>query len=552
MAVIFSVDLSISYQIELNFTPSNSVSRNYDVYEFYTGPHVKSWWEDWGGNNDIPVSNRVEIFIGGQFLFPVNSLNDCCLTPWSIYDEPTAGMVYINTPIHTWLYDPSESHLRTVGYYSSGPKSDNPSDDIYNNEHWPIRLETPKLSVKLSDVINGLVKYSSFDFTLFNDDGIFDNAEVTNYFNSPAFIRKSWVENPSVNDFIPIRYGIIESIKIDDKTMQFSCGDKFRTLDEPVSITVGDKFPDAVENKDDNLPVVYGTVKLKPIKIDTNKYVAGENIIGVSSVFDKDGNSVGFSFSSGVITTSQEIDSVIVTGNTNNRLGDVIVDIISSKTRITYIDSFWDLNETNAYRLSSPTINIVFDGITVRNAVKNALASDSVFLIQKNDGRFTLRKWGNDYGIHSISKEMITKFPKKDFSDAQSNYFSSCSIDYNYDFYEKECKNTFLFTDNEKSAIKNYSKKVRKTFETCLIYSNDCLKLARQLSNRFSTLREQVQVAVGQDTSRINLLDTVYLPLVINDRHFSVIPGVTPPIDRNTWIVKEIDPAQDILVLEAK
>jgi hypothetical protein len=415
MAVIFSVDLSISYQIELNFTPSNSVSRKYDVYEVCTGPHLNSWWEDWGGWNDIPVANQIEIFIGSHYLLPVYSLGDCCLTPWSIYDAPTAGMVYINTPMYTWLYDSDDSNVRIAISFTSGPKTDNPSDDVYNNEHWPVRLETPKLSVKLSDVINGLVKYSSFDFTLFNDDGYFDNAEVTNFFNSPAFIRKTWVENPTANDFIPIRYGIVESIKIDDKTMQVSCGDKFRTLEEPVSIVVGDKFPDAVENKDDNLPVVYGTVKLKPIKIDTNTYVAGENIIGVISVFNKDGNSVGFSFSDGVITTSQEIDSAIVTRNTNNRLGDVIVDIISSKTRITYVASFWDLNETNAYRLSSPTINIVFDGITVRNAVKNALASDSVFLIQKNDGRFTLRKWGNTYGSHFIQSWMITKFPKKRF-----------------------------------------------------------------------------------------------------------------------------------------
>jgi hypothetical protein len=103
--------------------------------------------------------------------------------------------------------------------------------------------------------------------------------------------------------------------------------------------------------------------------------------------------------------------------------------------------------------------------------------------------------------------------------------------------------NTYLFTDSEKQAIKTYSKKIRKTFETCLAVKNDCLNLARELSNRFSTLKEQVQISVGQDTSGINLLDTVYLPLVINDRTFS---------SNNTWIVKEIDPAQDTLTLEAK
>jgi hypothetical protein len=379
--------------------------------------------------------------------------------------------------------------------------------------------------------------------TLFNDDGYFDNAEVIDFFNSPAFIRKTWVENPKPEDFIPIRYGIVESIEIDNKTMHISCGDMFRTLEEPVSIAVKDKFQDAVENKDNNLPVVYGTVKLKPIKINTNKYVAGENITGVSGVFNKDGDSVSFTFNDGVITASGEIDSAIVTGNTNNRLGYVITDIISSKTSITYVSSFWDLNETNTYRTNSPRINIIFDGITVRNAVKNALSSDLVFLIQKNNGRFTLRKWGTEYRKHTIPNWLITKYPSKDFSEAQNNYFSGCFIAYNYDFSEKEYMNTYLFTQNEKIAKKNYNKIVRKTFETFLTNDNDCLKLAGELSNRFSTLKEKVQVAVGQDTSEINLLDTVELSLVINDRVFS---------DNNIWIVKEIDPAQDILVLESK
>jgi hypothetical protein len=546
MAVIFSAELSHDYEIELYFTPSNEVSRRYNIYETYTGKHPQnSYWYDWGGWNDIPVANQMQIFIGDHNLITVYSLDDCCVTPWSIYDEPTAGMIYINVPMHSWLYESAMSTYRIVINFTSGPKSsDNPSDDIYNDEHWPVRLETPKLSVKLSDVINGLTKYSTFDFTLFNDDGYFDNAEVTNFFNSPTFIKKTWKENPTPEDFIPIRYGIVESISINEKTMHVSCGDMFRTLEEPVSIVVKNKYSEAaIENRDENLPIVYGTVKMKPIKIDENKYVAGENIISCSGVYNKDGDSVGFSFSNGIITTSEEIESAIVTGNTNNRLGDVIIDIISSKTNITYVESFWDLLETNAYRINSPRINIMFDGGTVRNAVKEALSSDSVFLIQKNNGRFTLRKWGNEYKKFVIPYWQITKFPSKNFADAQNNYFSSCSIAYNYDYSEDEHMNTYLFTQNEKQAKRAYNKILRKDFETFLTNENDCVKLASELSNRFSTLKEKAQVSIGEDTSEINLLDTVELDLIINERIFS---------GTKTWIVKELDPAQDTITLEAK
>jgi hypothetical protein len=86
-----------------------------------------------------------------------------------------------------------------------------------------------------------------------------------------------------------------------------------------------------------------------------------------------------------------------------------------------------------------------------------------------------------------------------------------------------------------------YNKLVRKEFETYLTTDTDAYNLGEKLSDRFSVLREIVQVGVGYDTSEINLLDTVELELNINGRIFSKY---------TTWIVKEIDPAQDILVLE--
>jgi hypothetical protein len=547
MAVLFSAELAVdSNNLKLSFTPSNAVSRNNNVYEVYVGPHPESsYWYDWGGWNDIPIINQMQIYIGGVYLVPVDSLADCCTESFTIYDEPKAGMTYINVPMHTWLYDLDLCNFRKVISFTSGPKNgNNPSDDIYNDEHWPVRLETPKLTVKLSDVVNGLVKYSAFDFTLFNDDGYFDDAEVSNFFNSPTYIKKTWKGNPDPEDFIPIRYGIVESIKLDDKTMHVSCGDVFRTLDEPVSKAVKDVYSSASENRDKSLPVVYGTVVTKAIKIGANRYVAGENITNVIQVFNRDGASVSFTVSpEKIITTSQEIESAMVTGNTNNKLGDVLVNIIESKTKIRYIPSFWDLIETDNYRANSPRINIQFGGGTVKNAVKNILSSDSVFLVQKNNGKFTLRKWGNTYQKHIIQYWNITKFPVKDYAEAQNNYFSGCSIAYNYDFNKNTHNNVYLFTDNERQGIKTYNKVVRKTFETYLINENDCRSLAKQLSDRFTILKETIRVSIGMDTSEINLLDTVELEMIVNERNFS---------KNKTWIVKEIDPAQDVILLESK
>jgi hypothetical protein len=548
MSVIFSADLSEDTEISLLFTPSNDVSRQYNVYETYLGeyptpPPPDDYWRDWGGWYDNPVINQVEIYIGGQYLIRVYSLEDCCAQENTIYDEETAGMVYINVGKHTWLYDNVMTNFRKTVSFLSGPKNPNkPSDDVFNNKHWPVRLETPKFTVKLSDVISGLTKYSTFDFILHNDDGFFDDLEATNFFNSPSYIKKTWKENPDANDFIPIRYGMVETIKIDNKIMTVSCADIFRTLEEPVCKVVADVFPTAAENTDENLPVVYGTVTIPLIEIDDLKYAAGENITDLINVYDKDGNVIDDPiFSGGIITVTREAEYAVVTGNTNNKLGEVVKDIIISKTTVQYISSFLDIAETDVYIAGSPAINIAFTDGTVRDAVKDALASDMVFLIQKNDGRFTLREWGKTYNTFSIKNWEITKFPVKNYADAQKNYLSSCSVYYNYDFSEEVFNNVLLYRNNEDKAEAAYNKLVRKAFETYLTNETDAFNLGVKLSGRFSTLRETIQVGVGHDTSGINLLDTVELELSVNGRMFSKY---------TTWIVKEIDPAQDILTLE--
>jgi hypothetical protein len=102
--VIFTADLAEDTDAILSFTPSNDVSREYNVYESYLGVYPdSSYWLDWGGWYDNPIVNQIELYIGTHHLYRVDSLDDCCERPWSIYDEPTAGTVYINVPMHTWL-----------------------------------------------------------------------------------------------------------------------------------------------------------------------------------------------------------------------------------------------------------------------------------------------------------------------------------------------------------------------------------------------------------------------------------------------------------------
>jgi hypothetical protein len=326
--------------------------------------------------------------------------------------------------------------------------------------------------------------------------------------------------------------------------MTVSNADLFRTLEQPVCKIVKEVFPTAIENTDKNLPVVYGTVIIPLIEIDELQYVAGEYIKSVFAVYDKDDEIIPdtyWNFENGIITTSIEASYAVVTGNTNNRIGQIITNLIAEKANLIYVYSFWDIAETDIYKNSSPYINIAFTDGAVNEAVKKTLSSDMAFLIQKNDGKFTLREWGKTYNTFKIENWEITNFPTKNYNNAQKNYQSSCLINYNYNFQTKTFDNSLLYTANERAAEDLYGKLVRKEFETYLTHNTAASILAKKLSNRFSVLKENVQVSVGFNTSEINLLDKVQIDLTINGRSVSKYTD---------WIVIEIDPAQDILLLE--
>jgi hypothetical protein len=181
-------------------------------------------------------------------------------------------------------------------------------------------------------------------------------------------------------------------------------------------------------------------------------------------------------------------------------------------------------------------------GGDIKAAVQTALKSDTAYLIQKNDGRLTLRKWGEDYAPHEIPEWRVTAQPEKDFSDAEKNYFSSCVVRGKYNDYAKEYGVSFVYNDMEDAALEKYVKNKLAEYETRLADTEGIKALAASLAARFGVMKDTARVSVGADTSLFNLLDKVRMKIIVNGRKYS---------DNETWVVKEIDPAQDKLVMEA-
>lgn len=589
-------------------TPSTRWGRQYNIYEIYLGKHPQdTYWIDWGGWYDNPENTRIEIYIN-EWLQAVYTETGLLDQMNSLFVE--GDYVYIHIPKHSWLYDPWENIMAyRVGYLYAAKNSDDPSDLFLEGELYETRLGKPSITIKLSDPIAGLVKYSTFNISLTNNDGLFDGEEIEAYFNTPAYIRKTTKDHAEYEDFIPIRAGMIEDITVSSDQIEISVADKFRTLDEAVCKTIQladylgyldtDMQARAKDDVDGKLlPVVFGRCTMPLIELDEVKFEPAEDILGNpaydvkvplkadflvgegvtaivgNEVYTEEGEALACSFDSvtGIIKVNTYLWPYLLTGigtdgkpeydkrdtpkpkyavvdgyagtkdgYKQNSVGGVIRILINRSMNQKYNDSNWDTLETTPYINDSPLLNIAITTGNINTAITETLKSDMAFMIQKQDGRFTLRKWGESYGIHHIPSWTATQKPQKDYSQAQQQFSSSSIIYYDYDDYQKTHTKQYLYTDREREARANYLKQVQKEYKTYLASEADARNLAIRIGHRFCELRETISIGVGADCSQFNLLDTVIMEINTNGRSYS---------SKDTWIIRELDPAQDKLVLE--
>lgn len=462
-----------------------------------------------------------------------------------LYSEVFNKEVLINVPNHTWLYSDYKVFTRKVIPFLTYPLNpNNPSQLIIRGEQGYPLLEIPNFSVKLSDNINGISLNQNFNIELINNDGFFDDENYWNLFNSPVSLKKSIKNISEYEDFNEIRSGYIEDVNTNFNTINISISDKLKSMNEPVCNVVGkENILIDIDNKviGKFIPIIYGIMKVNLIKLNANSYIGAEYIYRIIGIYDRDGNLQTWSYNTlnNIITSTENASYAIIEGYTDNRIGAIIKDIVLKKTYIPWGLTNWNINEIETYISSSPRINIIISSGDVKKAIQEVLKSDMSYFIQQTDGRFTIRKYGAKYQEHLIPTWAITKKPEKAYTKATENYFSSCIINYNYT--DNENYNSYLYNELENKAEFTYNKKVTKTFETNLININDVKKLAELLSKRYITMKQSIKLGLGIDTSNIELLDTVVINLNLNDRKFSNV---------NRFIVKSINPAQDILELE--
>jgi len=524
--------------------------KKYNISVFATGrPEGDNYWTDWGGYYDNPIYPGVQLLFE-SYLTEVYSVAALLAVVGSFL--VTQNFVYLNLYKKPWQFNDKVTETSSIELYSSAPRnralpSDTTFEDALGNFiNAPVKLDIPSVKSSLSDAINGTALYSTFSVSLNNEDGYFDNVQALNAYNTPVRLKRTSVLNPKLSDFNVIRYGFVDNVAVTQESLIVNCAEVLRSLTYPVTRRITTAiFPSApAASIDKSIPIGYGVLYGIPlIPVGTNQYIALDPnyLTAVTTVYDKDGASISFTLLNGVITAI-DAESADVTGLTNNTIGEIITSEIGSKSLIPYVENPWDKTETDYYISISPAIGLYFQDGDLRSLVVKCLQNDSAFLMTKNDGRLTLRRWGETYTTHTIESWPLMSVPTKTTENAVKLYFSSVLIEYNYNHTTQKYNNSYLDDTQELMLNELYRRKNRATFKTDLLNAVDAADLATRLLSRFGTISESISTALGIDTIAINLLDKIVMPIVINDRTFS------PFTD---WIVIDNDPGQDTVSIES-
>jgi len=515
-----------------------------------------SYWINWGGTYDTPKTTQILLFFDG-FLSRMTSKTDLLNTNKSYYVDGT--QIYMHLLRYPWMYPREHAQTKTIkGYATAPPDGTDPSNDAYMingvRVHYPVRLRIPSVKNELSDIISGVKLYNTFKLQFTNNDGYFDNLQNHGVIGTPARLKKTLSSPTTFDDYKTIRYGYIQDINISTKEMTIEAAEINKTLEDQVCRHFKEKeFDDRLNLKGKRMPVAWGPIEgAKLIKIEEGQYIPcdPDYLEGYTRIYDDDGNAISpsqYVIENKILTitnpqrTPKTCDFNGRSAGDKNKIGRIIVNEIAAKSRIPYTAGQWDIEETDRYIPTSPRLSLLVGKGKVKDLIIGCLSSDSAFLIIKNDGRLTLRSWNREYVTHTIPSWMITKPPQKSYSDDEF-FCSSVKVLLGYQNDTKKYKYSFLEDADEEIIYRDWYKKQQREVKTYLYHVRSAVLLAERLLNRFRRRIEVFTVAVGYNTAEINPLDTVEIEMVVNDRRFS---------SHRRWRVRAVNPAQDILELEA-
>ena len=271
MSIKYIVDLAVrtDYPPELALS-ALEFDRSANIFHLVTGiTPENTYWTDWGGTYDIPLNEDAEIYFS-QFLQKVTSRAALISTENSMLIE--GSEIFINLPRKPWQYLKANTEFDSVqGYASTVKNENNPSDTTYldsqgNSVRFPTRLLIPSVPNKISDAISGTSLQRTFNYTLINNDGEFDDTDENNFINTPTRIKRTNLDNSTIADFKVIRYGLFDHSNITGDSFKVTAADINRTLTESATRKFTTSLYHNLPNstKDKEIPLGWGILNKVP------------------------------------------------------------------------------------------------------------------------------------------------------------------------------------------------------------------------------------------------------------------------------------------------
>ena len=506
--------------------------------------HEGYWYETWGGTYDAPTTTDISLFIERRYtkVPTIEALQETDAAFTSQND-----CIYFRARLPAWSYPAGTAQVsgqNVAAGYSTGARSSRAardSDDRIEDEQgtlvrYPARLEFPSLNQRLSGDAGQLIQ-NAFSATISNDDGENDFLMADAL---PVRISKATVNEPRLADFQTIMDGVIEDVNVTREKVIIKAAGVLRNLDAPAcrTFTQGD-FPEIDEKTVGKLvPIGWGTLRgAKLFKVNAGKYfcIDPEYIESVQAVYDRDGKSLPYRYSNGIISTTTDASTADIRAS-RLRLGEIVTAEMA-KANIAFAEGVWDVSETQRYTRQSPYISYIYKGKNIKGLLTELLKNDLVYLITKNDGRLSLRRVLDDYSLWICESWLITSFPEKKYSDKKM--FAS-AVRTEYAPENGELARTYFDQSKEAKLYAEYQKMQTLEFKSHC-EGADIKRISDDRYAYYGRRRERQKLGLGADISRLSLLDVLDLELRVNGRLLSRNP---------LWRVIEINPAQDALLLE--
>ena len=512
---------------ELGFDAAGGVHTA--VYET-AAPEGPTYWTGWGGNYDDLLESVIISFRLNSDLTETDTLGDLASTGHLVYRDGTK--FYISSVIPPWGYSTAAQEVtRREGYLSAALDGKFDTEFRISGEKisYPVRLTVPTGSFadSIGDGNSGIQESRAKKVNLMNNDGKFDLylAADRGYYNSRAKILKSFEENPDYSDFNPIYIGKISGISINQNDMTLSIYDEIRTFGQEVCTTVTPgEFPDAPEESiGKKIPIAYGEIKKAPvIPVGPRQYIFSDKnyFSEILEVYAESDVYTEYSISESAVLTAEndvKITAVSFMGYSDPAIRgvDIIAREIERLAGLADDSAVWDLVEKNHARAYGLSAGFFFSGGTLKNLIDDVLSAEFAKLITLHGGKLAMRHVGISMspGNHIIPSWQIMPGVKIHLENPK-NLISSAEILYDYDEERKSGVKTVLNFDRELEIFKKYRRKHEISKNTRIDNQADALVLSARMLRRYGTIRQIAELSVAGDTSEINLLDSVSLPII--------------------------------------